>query len=266
MPELPEVETVVRTVAPRLIGRQIVAVTTTPSRVFRGQQQVLTMCLPGQKVLAITRYGKNIMLRLERHRLRIHLGMTGKLLFAPARGTHPRAMLALDDGLLVFDDIRQFGRIELLPAEEGGPALGPDALEIGSAEFARILRAKRGAIKNLLLNQGVLCGMGNIYTDEALFLAKIHPLCPGFLVSRKKAVALHTSMQALLNEAIGAGGSSISDYVDADGQRGAFQDRHQVYGKEGTPCPRCKTAIQRILVCQRGTHYCPRCQRMPQVS
>lgn len=264
MPELPEVETVVRSLEPRLVGQRILAITTTPSRVFRGQQQVITACLPGQRIRQVQRYGKNILLTLDRHRLRIHLGMTGKLLFAPAPSTHPRALVALEDALLVFDDIRQFGRFELLPAEDGGPVLGEDALAIAPSAFERLLRERRGAIKNILLNQQFIRGMGNIYTDEALYLARIHPLCPGFLVPRRKALSLHTSMQALLQEAIKAGGSSVSDYVDASGQRGAFQDRHQVYGKEGAPCPRCGTAIRRIVLCQRGTHYCPRCQRMPE--
>jgi formamidopyrimidine-DNA glycosylase len=263
MPELPEVETVVRSLAPRLVGRSIQAITTTPSRVFRGQQQVITSCLPGQQIHAVERYGKNILVTLDRHRVRIHLGMTGKLLFAPARATHPRAMLALDDGLLVFDDIRQFGRFELLPADDGGPALGPDALAIAPSDFLAMLRSRRGAVKNVLMNQSFLRGMGNIYTDEALFEARIHPLCPAYRVSRPKALSLHAAMQALLLEAISAGGSSIADYVDADGLQGSFQNRHQVYGRDGTPCPRCATPLRRVVVCQRGTHYCPRCQRMP---
>jgi formamidopyrimidine-DNA glycosylase len=266
MPELPEVETVVRSLAPRLTGRRLEAVTTTGSRVFRGQQAAMGDLLPGQHILSVERYGKNILLTLDRHRLRIHLGMTGKLLFAPAPATHPRAIFALDEGTLIFDDIRQFGRVELLPLADGGPALGPDALAISAVSFAVALKDRRGAIKNLLLNQQFLRGMGNIYTDEALFQARIHPLCPGFLVSRAKAVALHAAMQALLREAIAAGGSSISDYVDSDGSRGSFQDRHLVYGKQGEACPRCSGTIHRIVVCQRGTHYCPRCQRLPALS
>ena len=260
MPELPEVETVVRSLQPRLVGRRIVAITTTPSRVFRGQQEVITVCLPGQQILSVERYGKNILLRLDRHRVRIHLGMTGKLLFAPAPATHPRALLALDDSLLVFDDIRQFGRFELLPADEGVLSLGPDALEVSPAEFLRILKTRRGAVKNVLLNQRCLRGMGNIYTDEALFLARIHPLCAASRVPRAKALSLHQNMLLLLEQAILAGGSSISDYVDSSGQRGAFQQRHQVYGTAGQPCPRCGTLIARLVVCQRGTHYCPQCQ------
>ena len=260
---MPEVETLVRLLAPRLVGQRLLNVMTTPSRVFRGQQPVIAACLTGQRIQAVERYGKNILLRLDHHRVRIHLGMTGKLLFAPAPATHPRAMLAFEDDLLVFDDIRQFGRLELLPLEEGGPALGEDALAISPAAFTALLRERRGAIKNVLLNQHCLRGMGNIYTDEALYRARIHPQCPSFLVPRRKVAALHVSMRALLQEAIAAGGSSISDYVDTDGQRGSFQNRHEVYGKQGTPCPRCRTAIRRIVVCQRGTHYCPRCQRLP---
>lgn len=262
MPELPEVETVVRSLAPRLEGKQIAAVTTTPSRVFRGQQEMLARALPGQRIRRVERYGKNILLHLDRHRLRIHLGMTGKLLFAPAPATHPRATLTLGEEFLVFDDIRQFGRFELLPAEDDALGLGPDALQISPAAFVAMLSLRRGAVKNVLLNQRFLRGMGNIYTDEALFQARVHPLCPGCRVPRAKALALHRAMQALLREAIGAGGSSISDYVDSQGQPGSFQERHQVYGKAGQPCPHCGARIARMVVCQRGTHYCPRCQRL----
>lgn len=263
MPELPEVETVVRTVAPQICGKVVIAVETSASLVFRGREPEIQEQLPGQRIHAVDRIGKNILVRLDRHILRIHLGMTGKLLLPPVRPTHPRATLTLDDTLLVFDDARQFGRFELLPAGEATLALGPDALTIPLEAFLRILRERRGAIKNVLMNQRLLSGMGNIYTDEALFAARIHPLRPSQQVSKGRALELHGIMQALLREAILSGGSSISDYVDASGQRGDYQDRHQVYGREGAPCSRCGAAIRRIVVCQRGTHFCPRCQRAP---
>jgi formamidopyrimidine-DNA glycosylase len=263
MPELPEVETVVRSVAPRICGQTITGIETSESRIFRGQQSELRQSLPGQRIAAVDRWGKNILVRLDRHTLRIHLGMTGKLLLPPARPTHPRATLVLDDTTLVFDDARQFGRFELLPDASESLLLGPDALSISLESFLSLLKQKRGAIKSVLMNQRILCGMGNIYTDEALFTARIHPLFPAYQVPRKKALALYEAMQALLREAIQAGGSSISDYVDASGTRGEYQDRHQVYGKEGAQCSRCGTAIQRIVVAQRGTHFCPRCQKTP---
>lgn len=266
MPELPEVETVVRTVAPRLCGSVIERVATSTSRVFRGKQAEIEAVLPGCRILAVRRYGKNILMDLDCRTLRIHLGMTGKLLFDPVKVTHPRATLWLSGGgLLVFEDTRHFGRFELIPGEEA-LALGPEPLEITVSEFVESLLAKNRAVKNVLLDQTFLRGMGNIYTDEALFLARIHPLTPASRVSRKKAAGLYEAMRALLLEAIAGGGSSISDYVDADGRRGEFQTRHQVYGREGKPCPRCGTAIRRIVVGQRGTHYCERCQKESTVA
>ncbi|MDZ7638071.1 MAG: bifunctional DNA-formamidopyrimidine glycosylase/DNA-(apurinic or apyrimidinic site) lyase [Bryobacterales bacterium] len=269
MPELPEVENVVRTLAPRLCGCRIERVRMSASRVFRGRQGEIEASLPGCRVLAVRRYGKNILIELDRCLLRVHLGMTGKLLFDAEQATHPRATLWLcreaeaETGVLIFDDIRQFGRFETLPAEgEEALALGPEPLELSLGAFCKALGERGGAVKNVLLDQHFLRGMGNIYTDEALFLAGIHPLTPASRVTRKKAAALYEAMRLLLQEAIDAGGSSISDYVDAEGRRGGFQDRHQVYGRAAQPCTRCGTLIRRMVVAQRGTHYCPRCQRL----
>ncbi len=282
MPELPEVETVVRTLAPHLVGWSIKSISTTASRVFREQQSLLAATLPGCTVRAVRRYGKNILIEFDENLLRVHLGMTGKLLFATSDAeamvsTHPHATLWLtrnvEDGpergreksaVLVFDDTRQFGRFELMSSNEGDSlALGPEPLEVSLDEFVSLLKSRGGAIKSVLLNQRVLRGLGNIYTDEALFLARIHPLTAASRVKRAKAALLHESIRLLLNEAIASGGSSISDYVDSEGRRGDFQDRHQVYGKEGEPCSRCNSAIRRIVVGQRGTHFCPRCQVAP---
>jgi len=139
--------------------------------------------------------------------------------------------------------------------------LGPDAFEISAEEFAARLKDRRGSIKPLLLNQRFLRGLGNIYCDEALFRAGIHPLAVAARLSRARVGRLHAAIQEVLGEAIASGGSSISDYVDAEGRRGWFQMQHRVYGKEGEPCPSCGAPIRRIVVAQRGTHYCPRCQR-----
>jgi formamidopyrimidine-DNA glycosylase len=268
MPELPEVETVVRTLAPRITGWRIVRAETRASRVFRGQQAELQRCLPGQRIHRVTRYGKNILVELESAVLRIHLGMTGKLLLESGQSTHPRAVLWLEhpcsgeSAALVFDDIRQFGRFELLAAADA-LGLGPEPLEWSRADFLSALATHRGAVKSLLLNQRFVRGMGNIYTDEALYQARIHPLTPACAIPRAKATALYDAMIALLREAIAQGGSSVSDYVDAEGRRGAFQEQHQVYGRQGEPCPRCGKDIRRMVVSQRGTHFCPHCQRLP---
>jgi formamidopyrimidine-DNA glycosylase len=139
--------------------------------------------------------------------------------------------------------------------------LGPEPLEISPADFLARLRARRSFLKPLLLNQTFLRGLGNIYVDEALFRARIHPRATASRLSRPRALSLHQAIVDVLTLAIHHRGSSISDYVDADGRPGSFQLLHQVYGKEGQPCPVCASPIRRILVAQRGTHYCPRCQR-----
>ncbi|MCC6265878.1 MAG: bifunctional DNA-formamidopyrimidine glycosylase/DNA-(apurinic or apyrimidinic site) lyase [Bryobacterales bacterium] len=265
MPELPEVETVVRTLAPRLCGSVIARIATTASRVFRGRQKEIEAALAGKRILEVRRHGKNILIELGTRLLRIHLGMTGKLLFDPVNATHPRATLHLRNSqarVLVFDDPRHFGRFELIE-DVSALALGPDPLEISPSEFTQALHARRGPVKSLLLNQAFLRGMGNIYTDESLFQARIHPLTPACAVPPEKAKALHEAMRRVLLEAIEQGGSSISDYVDAEGREGAFQSQHRVYGREGKPCSRCGEVIRRIVVGQRGTHYCERCQPAP---
>lgn len=262
MPELPEVETVVRTLRPYLKGRRVVSASFSSRHVVRQDFTVLASSLAGRLVLDVTRHGKFIVVALDRGALLIHLGMTGKLLAGGAPGPYTRAVFELDDGLLVYDDIRHFGRIEWspeLPARVAG--LGPDPLAITISDLRAGLRSRHTKMKALLLNQRFLRGIGNIYADEILFLARIHPLAVASRLSAKRAAALHTAMRDVLERAIQLGGSSISDYVDAEGRAGSFQMFHQVYGRAGLPCPSCDGSIRRITVAQRGTHYCPRCQR-----
>lgn len=262
MPELPEVETVVRTLAPRLTGRRIVDARFSSRHVVRQNFAALRRRVQGQQVQSVRRHGKFIVLQLESGFLTVHLGMTGKLLIDSEAGPYARAVFTLDRGLLVYDDIRHFGRIEwskeLL---ERAAALGPDALDIGVEDFLKRLKQRHARVKPLLLNQRFVRGMGNIYTDEALFEARIHPKAIASSLSRERATRLHRAMLDILNTAVRLKGSSISDYVDADGQKGSFQLQHQVYGRAGEPCSICGTAIRRIVVGQRGTHYCPKCQR-----
>ena len=263
MPELPEVETVVRSLAPRLKGRQIQQARFFSHFVVRQDFDELASNLRGQTIDSVRRYGKFIVLQLNRGALGIHLGMTGKLLMDAPAGAYTRALFELDQGLLVYDDIRHFGRIEWSPTLPSRvEALGPDALDIGLDDFLQLLRSRRARIKPLLLNQRFLRGMGNIYTDEALFLARIHPKAMAFRLREERATRLHRAMIEVLTLAIRHKGSSISDYVDADGNPGSFQLQHQVYGRQGQPCPQCGKAIRRIVVGQRGTHYCPQCQRI----
>lgn len=263
MPELPEVETVVRTVAPHLTGRSIRQARFFSRFVLRADPDATARNLRGRRIESVRRYGKFIILELSDGLwLTIHLGMTGKLLWNGAPGPYMRAVFEFDHGRLVYDDVRQFGRIELsaqLPQRL--ERLGPDARAISAEEFVERFRTRRGRIKPLLLNQSFLRGLGNIYVDESLFRAQIHPLASVEHLSRRRALRLYKAIQEVLEEAIKRGGSSISDYVDGDGRRGSFQNAHQVYGKAGDPCSRCGTAIRRIVVGQRGTHYCPKCQR-----
>jgi formamidopyrimidine-DNA glycosylase len=230
--------------------------------VVRQKFATLRSRVRGQQVRSIRRHGKFIVLELDRGYLTIHLGMTGKLLIDSEPGPYARAVFDLDRGLLVYDDIRHFGRIEwsgrLL---ERAAALGPDALDVRLEEFLTLLKKRKSRIKPLLLNQRFLRGMGNIYTDEALFEARIHPRAMASSLNRERATRLHRAMVDILQTAIRLKGSSVSDYVDADGQRGSFQLQHQVYGRAGEACPICETPIRRIVVGQRGTHYCPKCQR-----
>ena len=262
MPELPEVETVVRSLAPRLAGRRILNAKFFSRHVVRQKFPVLARRLRNQSVKSVSRHGKFIVLELDHGILSIHLGMTGKLLLDSEPGAYARAIFELDRGLLVYDDIRHFGRIEWsaqLPERAG--ALGPDALDIPLSDFLRLLKKRNAQIKSLLLNQRFLRGMGNIYTDEALFEARIHPRAIASRLTKPRATRLHQAMIGILAAAIRLKGSSISDYVDADGAKGSFQLQHQVYGRAGEPCPTCGSPIRRVVVGQRGTHYCPKCQR-----
>jgi formamidopyrimidine-DNA glycosylase len=263
LPELPEVETVVRSLAPRLEGQTIVSAKLSSHRVTRQDLRRTARLLAGRRILSLRRHGKQIFADLDTGILYIHLGMTGKLLWNAEAGKHAHAILKFESGAhLVFDDPRQFGRFEYyseLPAQLA--RRGPDALDIPFVEFYQRLRAHRSRIKTLLLNQAVFGGLGNIYVDEVLFRAGVHPHTLASRISRKRAEKLHAQLGPLLHAAIAQGGSSISDYVDAAGQRGSFQSLHQVYGRTGKPCVVCGTPIRRIVVAQRGTHFCPKCQR-----
>lgn len=255
MPELPEVETVVRSLAPYITGQRIEHVEIRLPRIFKGSPP------EGRAILNVTRHGKFILLSLApAGYLIVHLGMTGKLRWNAAREKHTHAIFTLSDGELTYTDARTFGSIEssdTLP--ERVSKLGPDALAVPEAEFLERLNARKGRIKSRLLNQLFLRGLGNIYADEALFRAGIHPGTNK--ISRRRALLLHAAVQQVLGEAVEARGSSISDYVDAENQRGSFQNQHRVYGREGEPCVNCGTPIRRIVITQRSSHYCPKCQR-----
>jgi formamidopyrimidine-DNA glycosylase len=262
MPELPEVETVVKTLRPAIVGRRILNAEFRQLRVLRGSAHDTMKALAGRKIKAIERHGKFIAIRLDKGFLVVHLGMTGKLLVnaEPTKWTH--ALFTLDQGMLHYDDQRQFGRIEYgdeLPARVA--ALGPEPLDVSLAEFTARVRARKSPIKAVLLNQAVVRGVGNIYADEALFRAGVHPKRAAASLSKERVERIFKAMREVLVEAIESRGSSVSNYVDADGRKGSFQQAHRVYRRTGEPCVKCGAEIKRIVLAQRGTHFCAKCQR-----
>jgi formamidopyrimidine-DNA glycosylase len=265
MPELPEVETITRALAPRITGRRIVSAEFRCLRILRGgDPDRIAATVAGRKILAVSRAGKYILIPLEGGPfLTIHLGMTGKLLVGGTPDKHTHAIFTLDKGHLLYDDQRQFGRILLSESSpERVAKLGPEPLEVTAEEFIRRTRGRKTPIKALLLNQEFVRGIGNIYADEALFRAGIRPRAIAGRLSYERLRRLHGAVVEVLSEAIARGGSSISDYVDPDGRKGWFQLQHRVYQRTGEPCLVCSSPIRRVLVAQRSSHYCPRCQKI----
>ncbi|HEV7968821.1 MAG TPA: bifunctional DNA-formamidopyrimidine glycosylase/DNA-(apurinic or apyrimidinic site) lyase [Candidatus Acidoferrales bacterium] len=282
MPELPEVETVVRGLRLSLPGRAIVEVRFGKTD-FVEDPAAIAERLPGMRISDVTRRGKFIFIGLEAGApgvatavlassfyLIIHLGMTGQLKVmrsGESVAPHTHVFFVLDDGReLRYTDIRRFGRMLVMP--ESGLAeftgqLGIEPLEISAEEFCRYFRSRRTRVKALLLDQRVLRGIGNIYADESLFRARLHPARIAENLTERQLVALHAAVRQVLEEAIRSRGSSVSDYVDSDGNRGEFQLRHRVYQRDGKPCLRCKTKIRRVIVAGRSSHFCPRCQPVP---
>jgi formamidopyrimidine-DNA glycosylase len=255
VPELPEVETIVRTLAPHIDGRSIKSAEF-PGRRVRPDP---VPNLNGEVVRAVRRYGKQIVWELDGGYLHFQLRMTGLLLWRTTPGAYTRAVFRFPGGAVCFDDIRQFGSVRY--EAEFPDHLGPDPLTLPPSDFARRLSERRRRIKPVLLDQHVVRGLGNIYVDEVLHRARIHPTVIAATLSRARIERLRVAIREVLEAAIAAGGSSISDYVDAEGRPGSYQQQHQVYGRAGQPCAVCSAPIRRVVVAQRGTHYCPRCQR-----
>jgi formamidopyrimidine-DNA glycosylase len=281
MPELPEVETIARGVDARVRGDRIVeAWFSTNPQTFKTSLREMAEGLEGRLILGVHRTGKHIVCELGSAADRladpdarpeaqwiVHLGMTGRLLVttpdAPlAKHCHARIKLASGREIR-FVDARRFGRLEFrdLEAAEGFLGTGKEPLTVNAAGFAATFRGRKLAIKAALLNQSLLTGVGNIYADESLFRAGIRPGRQAGRLTRAELERLRVEIAAVLRHAIELGGSSVSDYVDADGVRGFFQLEHCVYRRTGQPCRRCQTPIRRMLVAGRGTHYCPTCQR-----
>ena len=273
MPELPEVETVVRELRGVLPGRVIARASLTAHDLYReGSRHV--SALAGARIVDVERRGKAIVVCCNPGDLRlvVHLGMTGQLLWAedaPARRGRPRphqhARWDFRDGSrLSYVDPRRFGFIFVGDAIQTDASLriGPDPFEIGADELARALHGRRAPIKALLLDQRIISGLGNIYVDESLHAARVHPLTTGDRAAAGAAGIL-AAARLILGRAIRSRGTTLRDYRRPDGSRGGFQRRLAVYGREGEACPACGRTIARIEVAQRGTHYCPGCQARP---
>jgi len=286
MPELPEVETVARGLRASLVGRTIVGVEVRWTRsIIPPDPVAFVRRLSGQVVTGVGRRGKWVVIALNGgETLLVHLRMTGRLMLEPGGGygkspygggecpddRHARVLFFLDDGrCLRFSDVRKFGRLWLVDDPAGVlDELGPEPLgdDFTATRLREMLARRRGRIKPLLLNQRFLAGLGNIYTDETLWRASIHPLRRADSLSPIEVRRLHRAMRSVLRAAIVNDGTTLPDaaYQQPDGRSGQFASRLAVYGRAGQPCPRCGTTIERTRVGQRGTHFCPRCQLLPE--
>lgn len=264
MPELPEVETVARKLGPDLVGKTILDSQLRWSRTLAAPSaRKFKAGIKGQKILAVGRRAKFLNISLSGASLLIHLRMSGDLLMRDTGARpekHDRLILRLSgDRSLVFNDTRKFGRVWLtLNAQDVLGRLGPEPLErsFTPAWLHRALQMKRRQLKPLLLDQTFLAGLGNIYTDEALHLARLHPLTSSDSVTPEQAAALHSAVRKVLREGIRRNGASI-DWVYRGGE---FQNYFRVYDRAGKPCPVCGTPIERMIIGQRSTHFCPNCQ------
>ncbi len=278
MPELPEVETTARALRKKILGREIKSAVATAPQLFDDKKlfRNIGKLLRGDRFSAIDRHGKYLLFRLRSGRTMVaHLKMTGHFLIGTIGYSivpiekHIRFYIDFMDGTkLLFSDIRKFGRIWLIPQEKlseffENRKLAHDALAKEASEaYLHAQLTRNRAVKTLLLDQSVIAGIGNIYADELLWLAKVHPLRKGVSLSENEAAKIYQAMRDILNRGIKAGGTSIRDYRHPDGSSGSFQKERAVYQRTGSPCPRCKTPIKRIVIAQRGTHYCPRCQEI----
>jgi formamidopyrimidine-DNA glycosylase len=274
MPELPEVETVVRTLRPQVCGRQFAGARLVGKRLRRPWRRQWERVVTGRRVLGLRRRGKWIVFELDGDAaLVFHLGMTGRLHVASNRTvrlphTHLIFPLRPGDQEIRFSDVRRFGSVDVF-ANSGleeffiNHRLGPEPFELTAAELYDKLRKTERCLKAVLLDQRVVAGVGNIYADEALFAAKLHPCQPGRRTSTKQAGRLQRAVVRVLRRAIDRNGSTIQNFFYGDGEAGRYQDEFRVYQQTGEPCPSCRTPIERIRLAGRATHYCPACQSHP---
>ncbi len=285
MPELPEVETIARGLHQRVAGDTIESVWLgSKPQTMKSRPAEIAATLEHSRIKQVHRMGKHIVFELERNGRRpalqkspkrpiqvgphcqwiVHLGMTGRMLVCEPTAEivkHTHAIVTLASGReLRFVDPRRFGRLSVA-CQGDFNATGVEPLEVEKERFVELFHGRKTPIKSALLNQKLLRGVGNIYADESLFRAGLRPRRRASTITRAQLEKLYTSVQEVLKEAIDLGGSSVSDYVDADGEEGFFQLRHRVYGREGGPCLVCKTLIKRVVIAGRSSHYCATCQK-----
>jgi len=293
MPELPEVETIARGLAKRVTGDVIESVWLGQKKEpLKSPAPEIAAALEQSRIAFVHRMGKHIVFDLDRvapsrkngqrqqrkpkgsraapaseftnskAQWIVHLGMTGSLRICEPKtevAKHTHAILKLSSGReLRFVDPRRFGRLSVSHKFD---TTGVEPLEVDLERFVTLFRGRKTPIKSALLNQKLLRGVGNIYADESLFRAGLRPRRRASSITREQLRKLFLAVKEVLTEAIALGGSSISDYVDADGEEGFFQLQHRVYGREAEPCLVCKTAIKRVVIAGRSSHYCPRCQK-----
>jgi formamidopyrimidine-DNA glycosylase len=284
MPELPEVETIAQGLDQRVRGDVIESVWLgSKPEPLKSPATEIARTLEKAKIIGVRRMGKHIVVDLENARPGskrqkhdkkspsnnqaqwiIHLGMSGRVQVCAHDAEllkHTHAVAKLSSGReLRFVDPRRFGRLSV--SRNGDfEAGGWEPLDVEPQKFVELFRGRKTPIKSALLNQKLLRGVGNIYADESLFRAKLRPRRRASTITRSQLQKLHSSVREVLKEAIALGGSSISDYVDTDGEEGFFQLQHRVYGREGEPCFICKTPIKRVVIAGRSSHYCPKCQK-----
>jgi formamidopyrimidine-DNA glycosylase len=279
MPELPEVETIARGLDKRVAGDTIESVWLGEKpEPLKSPAAENAAVLEHSRIVHVRRVGKHIVFDLEgktkgqkttKAQWIVHLGMTGQLLIGPPEAEplkHTHAVLKLKSGReLRFVDYRRFGRLAVVrietEQETGFGAPGAEPLTIAIEDFIPLFHGRKTPIKSALLNQKLLSGVGNIYADESLFRAKVRPRRRAASLTTAELKKLYKGLRDVLHHAIKLGGSSVSDYVDAEGREGFFQLKHRVYGREGKPCLVCGTPIKRVIIAGRSSHYCPHCQK-----
>jgi formamidopyrimidine-DNA glycosylase len=264
MPELPEVQTVVSTLQPRIVGQRIRGVELRRRDILHPAEVDLAQHLTGKRVEQITRRAKRIVFILDDgNRFYIHLGMSGRLTTEPPDNEilkHTHLILHFAKFDLRFRDPRRFGGIWWLGDADDSDTIGPEPLSLRPQQLAARLAKTRRVIKSALLDQNLIAGLGNIYVDESLFEAGIHPLTPADKLTPPQVSRLNRAIKTTLRRALRHRGSTLRDYVDAEGGSGAFQKLHRVYDRANQPCRVCKTPIARIVIGGRSTHFCPFCQ------